>query len=76
MRTTATRALVGAGLLALVAGCSAGEHRLPDPLPTDVPFAYHLQTESGGDGALLEGTLELMDGCLLVLPGRDLLTSA
>lgn len=63
------RALCALAVLALSGGCAGPEaHRLPDPLPTDVPFAYHLQTTSGSDGALLEGTLELRDGCLVVLP--------
>ncbi|GAB2610360.1 hypothetical protein GCM10027067_22230 [Pseudactinotalea suaedae] len=56
------------GALTLCAACSQAQRpSLPSPLPTDVPYAYHLQTESGGDGALLEGTLALQDGCLVVL---------
>jgi len=68
-----TGAVVGAVVAAAAAlplvGCADGTpSSLPDPLPTDVPYAYHLQTESGSDGALLEGILELQDGCLVVIP--------
>lgn len=69
-RTRAAVALVAAA--ALCSGCALQDRvTLPVPLPTDVPFAYHLQTESGGDGALLEGTLELQDGCLVVLTSYE-----
>ncbi len=59
------------GALLLCGACAQGRESLPFPLPTDVPFAYHLQTESGGDGALLEGTLDLQYGCLVVLPSWE-----
>jgi hypothetical protein len=68
-RSTAAGA-AALGALALCGACSQG-HSLPSPLPTDVPYAYHLQTEPGGSGALLEGTLELQDGCLVVLPSYE-----
>lgn len=71
MTARSTAALAALGALVLCGACSQDRHSLPHPLPTDVPFAYHLQTESGGDGALLEGTLDLQDGCLVVLPSWE-----
>lgn len=66
---TAAGAFALTAAVALCAGCAlVGRHSLPHPLPTDVPFAYHLQTQAGRDGAPLEGTLELQDGCLVVMP--------
>lgn len=65
-----TAGAVVAIVAAATGGCvrAAPGAELPDPLPTDVPFAYHLQTVSGSGGAGLEGVLELRDGCLVVIP--------
>lgn len=71
MTARSKAALAALAVLALCAACTQDRHSLPARLPTDVPFAYHLQTEPGGDGALLEGTLDLQDGCLVVLPSWE-----
>lgn len=65
--STATWAVALGGAALLCAACSRGP-QLPADLPTDVPYAYHLQTVAGGDGAELVGTLEMLDGCLVVIP--------
>lgn len=72
-RRRAVCLVAGASVVRGLTACSLqiGDPQLPDPLPTDVPYAYHLQTERGGSDALLEGTLELVDDCLVVVPSFE-----
>ena len=50
-----------------LAGCAAeGRGPMPGTTPADLPFATYERTGEGGDAALLTGTLELRDGCVVV----------
>lgn len=41
---------------------------MPETLPTDAEFAYSTSLEPGEDDGLLAGTVELLDGCLVIVP--------
>ena len=67
VRALAVRAAVLALAVLPLTGCAAGGS---DPVPgsttADLPFATYERTGEGGDSALLTGTLELRDGCVVV----------
>lgn len=67
-RSRPTRAVAVSGAVLLCVACGEASPSLPAELPTDVPYAYHLQTVEGSDLAQLEGTLDLLDDCLVVMP--------
>lgn len=62
MGTGARRAVVGLVVLALAAGCGGST---PEHAPTDVAV-YDPSGGPGGFAALLAGTLERVDGCVVV----------
>ncbi|RKN69085.1 hypothetical protein D7252_16870 [Microbacterium sp. CGR2] len=59
-------AVVVASLTLVVASCSAA----PDPQPEPEPLAVYSRTGYGMD-ALLEGTLRVVDGCVVVGSGES-----